>query len=118
MNTSAAWRLTSTVIIVENIDIMVKGKDNIVNYNRSTIIKKCKIIKNQQDKFYIINGDIIIKKIECIMLTSKIKTVIKNWRLEFIIQSKKIIEIDIKEESYIKAQENIMNKMHIHNTIG
>ena len=119
-NTSAAWRLTSTVIIVKNINIMVKAKDNIVNYNRSTIIKK-QTIKNQQDKFYINKADIIhgdiIKKIEYIMLTSKVKTVVKNWRLELIIQSKEFIKIDIKEEIYTEDQKNIMNKLHIHNTI-
>ena len=123
VNTSAAWKLTLTVIIVENIDITEKEKDNIVNHNRSTIIKKRKIIKNQQDKFYInnadtINGDIIIKKITYILSTKRFKTVIKSWRLELIIQSKKIIEIAIKQEIYIKAQENIMDKIHMHNTIG
>ena len=80
---------------------MVKEKDNTMSYNRSTIIKKCKTIKNQQDKFYtnnvdIINGDIIIEKIKHILSTKRFKTVIKSWRLEIIIQSKEIIEIVIK----------------------
>ena len=58
-----------------------------------------------------------MKKIAYIPLTKDIKEVIKNWRPEFFIQSKEIIKIDIKEESLIKTQGSIKNKMHIHVTI-
>ena len=53
------------------------------------------------------------------MLTRKVKTVIKDWRLEFInrSQSKEIIKIATKQEPYIKVQESIMDKMHIYHTI-
>ena len=108
--TSIDWRLTFAVIILEHIDIKVKEKVNISDFN----------IKSQQDKLYInniriIDKDISIEKITYILLTKKIKTVIKTGRLEFIIQSN--IKIDIKEESLIKTQESIMDKMHIHITI-
>ena len=107
--TSAAWRLTFAVIILEYIDIMTKEKDNISDFN----------IKSQQYKLYIdidfIDKDINTTKIAYILLTKKM--VIKNGRLEFItIQSKEIIKTDIKEESLIKTQECIM-KVHIHLTI-
>ena len=82
------------VIILDYISIMVKEKDNIVDFH----------IKSQQYKLYINNLDII-----------EIKIVIESGRLEFT-QSKEIIKIDIKEES-LKTQGSIKDKMHIHITI-
>ena len=109
--TSATWRLISTVIILDYIDIMVKEKDSINDFN----------IKSQQYKLYINNIDIIDKdinrkEIAYILLTKKTKIVIKSGRLEFT-QSKEIIKIDIKEESFIKTQEIIMDNKYIHVTI-
>ena len=88
--TSADWRLTFTVIILDSISIMVKEKDNINYFN----------IKSQRYKLYINNLDII-----------EIKIVVKSGRLEFT-QSEEIIKIDIKEESLIKTQGSINDKMH------
>ena len=98
------------IVIIKDIDITAKGKDSIVIYNKISVIKDYKIIKIQQDKSYInnidiINIDVIIEGIEYIMLTRKVKTVIKDWWLEFInrIQHKEIIKITIKQEPYIKV---------------
>ena len=102
------------VIVLNYIDIMAKEKDNLNDSN---------IIKSQQYRRYINNMDIIcqninIKEIAYILLTREIETAIKSGRLEFIcIQSKEIIKIDIKEESFIKTQESIKDKIHIHTTI-
>ena len=65
----------------------------------------------------IIGKDINMKKTAYILLTKEIKEVIKSWRLEFFIQSKEIIKIDIKEESLIRTQGSIKDKVHIHITI-
>ena len=105
-------RNTSAAIILDHLYIMVKEKDNISDSD----------IKNQQYNTYLNNIDIIIKDINMkktsyILLTKEIKEVIKSWRLELYIQSKEIIKIDIKEESLIKTQGSIKDKVHIHVTI-
>ena len=111
--TSAIWKLTPVVIILDYISIMVKEKDSINDFN----------IKSWQYKLYINNIDIIyrdinIKKRAYILSTKKIEIVIKSGGLEFIcIQSKEIIKIDTQEESFIKTQESIKDKIHIHITI-